>query len=143
MKYKTYLFKRIREGLKQRQLEEPRLQRRELRGKLAVCSRSPPGSICWLWVCPGRRLLLEPRNQQNFGQPLRVGVRALGNQRRPHRRQPTRLLGPWDFPGKSTGVGCHCSVGDFNKKNFITAQSSCYIETGDNAKTENSLNGKF
>ena len=22
--------------------------------------------------------------------------------------QPTRLLRPWDFPGKSTGVGCHC-----------------------------------
>ena len=22
--------------------------------------------------------------------------------------QPTRLLGPWDFPGKSPGVGCHC-----------------------------------
>ena len=22
--------------------------------------------------------------------------------------QPTRLLCPWDFPGKSTGVGCHC-----------------------------------
>ena len=21
---------------------------------------------------------------------------------------PTRLLRPWDFPGKSTGVGCHC-----------------------------------
>ena len=27
---------------------------------------------------------------------------------RPHRRQPTRLPRPWDFPGKSTGVGCHC-----------------------------------
>src|SRR5574341_1091099 len=26
----------------------------------------------------------------------------------PHELQPTRLLGPWDFPGKSTGVGCHC-----------------------------------
>ena len=26
----------------------------------------------------------------------------------PHRRQPTRLLHPWDFPGKSAGVGCHC-----------------------------------
>ena len=25
----------------------------------------------------------------------------------PHGLQPTRLLGPWDFPGKSTGVGCH------------------------------------
>ena len=22
--------------------------------------------------------------------------------------QPTRLLCPWDFPGESTGVGCHC-----------------------------------
>ena len=27
---------------------------------------------------------------------------------RPHGLQPTGLLRPWDFPGKSTGVGCHC-----------------------------------
>ena len=27
---------------------------------------------------------------------------------RPHGPQPTRLCPPWDFPGKSTGVGCHC-----------------------------------
>ena len=26
----------------------------------------------------------------------------------PHGLQPTRLLCSWDFPGKSTGVGCHC-----------------------------------
>ena len=26
----------------------------------------------------------------------------------PHGLQPTRLLRPWDFPSKSTGVGCHC-----------------------------------
>ena len=25
----------------------------------------------------------------------------------PHGLQPTRLLRPWDFPGKTTGVGCH------------------------------------
>ena len=25
----------------------------------------------------------------------------------PHRWQPTRLPGPWDSPGKNTGVGCH------------------------------------
>ena len=25
----------------------------------------------------------------------------------PIRRQPTRLLCPWDSPGKNTGVGCH------------------------------------
>ena len=27
---------------------------------------------------------------------------------RPHGLQSTRLLHPWDLPGKSTGVGCHC-----------------------------------
>ena len=27
---------------------------------------------------------------------------------RPHGLQPTRLLRPWDFLGKSTGVACHC-----------------------------------
>ena len=26
---------------------------------------------------------------------------------RPHGLQPTRLLCPWDFPAKNTGVGCH------------------------------------
>ena len=26
----------------------------------------------------------------------------------PHGLQPTRLLHPWDSPGKSTGAGCHC-----------------------------------
>ena len=26
----------------------------------------------------------------------------------PRGLQPARLLCPWDFPGKSTGVGCHC-----------------------------------
>ena len=26
---------------------------------------------------------------------------------RPHRQQPNRLPGPWDSPGKNTGVACH------------------------------------
>ena len=33
---------------------------------------------------------------------------VVSNSERPHGLQPTRLLHPWDFPGKSTGVGCHC-----------------------------------
>ena len=28
------------------------------------------------------------------------------NSLRPHRLQPTKLLCPWDSPGKNTGVGC-------------------------------------
>ena len=33
---------------------------------------------------------------------------VMSNPSWPHGLQPTRLLRPWDFPGKSTGVGCHC-----------------------------------
>ena len=29
------------------------------------------------------------------------------NSLQPHGLEPTRLLCPWDFPGKDTGVGCH------------------------------------
>ena len=31
---------------------------------------------------------------------------VVSDPQRPHGLQPTRLLRPWDFPGKSTGVGC-------------------------------------
>ena len=33
---------------------------------------------------------------------------VVSNSSRPHGLQPTRLLRPWDSPGKSTGVGYHC-----------------------------------
>ena len=33
---------------------------------------------------------------------------VVSDSQRPHGLQPSRLLCPWDFPGKSTGVGCHC-----------------------------------
>ena len=38
----------------------------------------------------------------------------------PHGLQPTRLLRPWDFPGKSTGVGCHCLL----LQKLVKAQSA-------------------
>ena len=33
---------------------------------------------------------------------------VMSDPQRPHGLQPTRLLRPWDFPGRSTGVRCHC-----------------------------------
>ena len=37
----------------------------------------------------------------------------------PWTAQPTRFLRPWDFPGKSTGVGCHCLLRLFSYTNLI------------------------
>ena len=43
----------------------------------------------------------------------------------PHRQQPTRLLRPWDSPGKNTGVGCHVLLQCMKVKNESeVAQSS-------------------
>ena len=38
---------------------------------------------------------------------------------RPHRQQPTRLPHPWDSPGKSTGVGCHCLLSCMKVKSEV------------------------
>ena len=40
---------------------------------------------------------------------MKVKVKSLSHVRLfgTHGLQPTRLLHPWDFPGKNTGVGCH------------------------------------
>ena len=35
---------------------------------------------------------------------------VVSDPQRPRGLQPSRLLCPWDFPGKSTGVGCHWQV---------------------------------
>ena len=45
-------------------------------------------------------------NDQEIGKDAQCLVVSSCSQ--PHGLQPTRLLRPWDFPGKSTGVGCHC-----------------------------------
>ena len=49
---------------------------------------------------------------------------VVSNPQRPHGLQPTRLLHPWDFPGKSTGVGCHCLL---RKSSMPTPQLTSYF----------------
>ena len=44
---------------------------------------------------------------------------------RPHRRQPTRLLHPWDSPGKNTGVGCHFLLQSMKVKSESEVAQSC------------------
>ena len=47
------------------------------------------------------------------------GRSVVSDPQEPHGLQPTRLLHPWDFPGKSTGVGCHC----------LTMNMPCYAKS--------------
>jgi len=44
---------------------------------------------------------------------------------RPHTRQPTRLLWPWDSSGKNTGVGCHFLLQCMKVKSEREAAQSC------------------
>ena len=43
----------------------------------------------------------------------------------PHRRPPTRLLCPWDSPGKNTGVGCHFLLQGMKVKSESEVAQSC------------------
>ena len=44
---------------------------------------------------------------------------------RPNGRQPTRLPGPWDSPGKNTGVGCHFLLQCMKVKSESEVTQSC------------------
>ena len=44
---------------------------------------------------------------------------------RPHRQQPTRLLCPWDSPGKNNGVGCHFLLQCMKVKSESEVSQSC------------------
>ena len=43
----------------------------------------------------------------------------------PHRQQPTRLLCPWDSPGRNTGVGCHFPLQCMEVKSESEVTQSC------------------
>ena len=49
----------------------------------------------------------------------------MSNSMRPHRRQPTRLPGPWDSPGKNTGVGCRFLLQRMKLKSESEVPQSC------------------
>ena len=50
---------------------------------------------------------------------------VVSDSQQPHGLQPTRLLRPWDPPGKSTGVGCHFLVQCMKVKGESEVAQSC------------------
>ena len=61
---------------------------------------------------------------------------VMSDSSRPHGLQPSRLLHPWDFPGKSTGVGCHCLLRKLaivlSKVSSIPSSVSTSVKHGNN-----------
>ena len=48
---------------------------------------------------------------------------------RPHGLQPTKLLRPWDSPGKNTGVGCHFLLQGMKVESESEVAQSCLLAT--------------
>ena len=67
-----------------------------------------------LWRCRS-----DPGQRERWGSCLNLGrahvkevcvcvtCSVVSDSLQPYRLWPTRLLCPWDFPGKNTGMGCH------------------------------------
>ena len=56
---------------------------------------------------------------------------VVSDPQRPHGLQPSRLLHPWDFLGKSTGVGCHCLLRCMNiifTNSKTLRQPCCFVQ---------------
>ena len=73
-------------------------------------------------------LMLLLKNQQNEIIPmllLLLSRSVVSDSVRPHRRQPTRLLCPWDSPGKNAGVGCHFLLQCTKVKSEIEVAQLC------------------
>ena len=81
---------------------------------------SPPGS-----PIPG---ILQARTLEwvaiFFSRAWKWSHSVLSDSLGPDQMQPTRLLCPWDSPGKSTGVGCDCLLHSFS---HIVKNSVVYI----------------
>ena len=67
---------------------------------------SPPGSSV-PGILQAKTLAWVATSFSNACVHVHQVTSAVSNSVRPHRWQPTRLLCPWDSPGKHTGVGCH------------------------------------
>ena len=67
---------------------------------------------------PGSSVLGFPRQEHWSGLPFpspmqesekrKWSCSVVSDSSQPHGLQSSRLLRPWEFPGKSTEVGCHC-----------------------------------
>ena len=61
-----------------------------------------------LVTCISLPTMLVTARVLSLGRQESVSGSVVSDSLRPHELQPTRLLWPWNSPGKNTGVGSHC-----------------------------------
>ena len=69
------------------------------------CLENPHGQRCLAAYSPWDHKGQDVTELQSTAHTHRSRL-VVSDSLRPHGLQPTRLLGPWDFPGMNTGVGC-------------------------------------
>ena len=63
--------------------------------------------------------------QKTLNSKVKWSRSVVSDSLQPHGLQPTRLLRPWDSPGKNTGVGCHCLLQCMKVKSESEVAQSC------------------
>ena len=81
---------------------------------------SPPGSLSLGFSRKEHWSGLPFPSPMHEGEKWKWSCSVLSDSERPHGLQPTGLLHPWDFPGKSTEVGCHRLLCNFNTRISLT-----------------------
>ena len=84
---------------------------------------SPPDSTIPR-ILQARTLELPFPSLTHESEKWKWSLSVVSDSQRPHGLQPTRLLCSWDFPGKRTGVGCHCLL-QRGHKEMETIEHEC------------------
>ena len=102
---------------------------KSLQSCLTLCDpidSSPPGSPI-PGILQARTLEWVAISFSNAWKWKWKGIRSVASDSSwPQGLQPTRLLRPWDLPGKSTGVGCHRLLQEFTLGGYIFGYVLCH-----------------
>ena len=93
------------------------------------------GTRTWwsLPLCPPSRLIVSLGRHPwatSFASRICVCAQLCLTLLQPRGQQPDRLLCPWDSPGKTTAVGCHCLLPGFHLGSANDKTSSNKRSTG-------------
>ena len=112
------------------------LQHHSSKASILWCSAFFMVQLSYSYMTIGKTIALTRRTFADKVMPLLLNMlvyicccccvaSVVSDSVQPHRRQPTRLPRPWDSPGKSSRVGCHCLLQCIKVKGESEVAQSC------------------